>query len=129
MNKLFETGGDFITQDAINKFIFRLADIDEEIIKIYVKILKKNQNIPDGMYQIIAWICGEYGSKLSDKSKVLKIMNLLIQKAWNAFEFERTRAYILLALTRLHCSLDFVKHRELRSIMLDYRKSKHLEVQ
>ena len=81
MNKVFELGGDFISQDLINKFIFRLTDIDEEIIKIYVKILKKSQNIPDGMYQIIAWICGEYGSKLSDTTKVAKIMNILVQKA------------------------------------------------
>ena len=42
MNKVFELGGDFISQDLINKFIFRLTDIDEEIIKIYVKILKKS---------------------------------------------------------------------------------------
>ena len=80
------------------------------------------------MYQIIAWICGEYGSKLSDTTKVAKIMNILVQKAWESFEFERTRAFILLALTKLHCALDFAKNRELRSVFLDYRKSRHLDV-
>jgi hypothetical protein len=58
MNKLFEIGGDLITPDLSNKFIVSISDYEKEIegdkfrdstIKIYLKILKKNSNIPDSM--------------------------------------------------------------------------------
>ena len=73
MNKLFEIGGDLITSDLSNKFIMSISDFEKEIegekfrdstIKIYLKVLKKNYNIPDSMLQVIAWIMGEYGSLL-----------------------------------------------------------------
>ena len=58
MNKLYEIGGDLITPDLSNKFIQSISDYEREIdgekfrdstIKIYLKILKKNANIPDSM--------------------------------------------------------------------------------
>ena len=58
MNKLFEIGGDLITSDLSNKFIMSISDYEKEIegekfrdstIKIYLKVLKKNINIPDSM--------------------------------------------------------------------------------
>lgn len=58
MNKLYEIGGDLITPDLSNKFIQSISDYEKEIdgekfrdstIKIYLKILKKNPNIPDSM--------------------------------------------------------------------------------
>ncbi len=70
MNKLFEIGGDQITVELTNKFIFSISDYERQgdankfrdnTIKIYIKILKKNPNIPDPLMQVIAWILGEYG--------------------------------------------------------------------
>ena len=51
-------GGDLITSDLSNKFIQSISEYEKEIdgekfrdstIKIYMKILKKNLNIPDSM--------------------------------------------------------------------------------
>lgn len=73
MNKLYEMGGDLITNDLSNKFISSISDYEKEsegekfrdsTITIYLKILKKNTMIPDSMLQVIAWIMGEYGSTL-----------------------------------------------------------------
>ena len=84
MNKLYEIGGDLITPDLSNKFIQSISDYEREIdgekfrdstIKIYLKILKKNPNIPDSMLQVIAWIMGEYASNLSDTKKMNKIID------------------------------------------------------
>jgi len=64
-----------ITADLSNKFISSISEYEKEIdgekfrdatISIYLKILKKNPNIPDSMLQVIAWIMGEYGSTLPD---------------------------------------------------------------
>jgi len=88
MNKLFEIGGDQITVELTNKFIFSISEYEREsdsekfrdnTIKIYLKILKKNPNIPDSLMQVIAWILGEYGGgpNVKDASKVLKVLNLL----------------------------------------------------
>lgn len=58
MNKLYEIGGDLITADLSNKFIQSLSDYEKEIdgekfrdstISTYLKMLKKNPNIPDSM--------------------------------------------------------------------------------
>lgn len=58
MNRLYEMGGDLITSDLSNKFIQSISEYEKEIdgekfrdstIKIYMKILKKNLNIPDSM--------------------------------------------------------------------------------
>lgn len=58
MNRLFEMGGDLITSDLSNKFISCISEFEKETdgekfkdstIKIYLKILKKNPNIPDSM--------------------------------------------------------------------------------
>lgn len=70
MNKLFEIGGNEITGDLINKFIASISEYERDengdkfrdsTIKIYIKILKKNANIPDALMQVVAWILGEYG--------------------------------------------------------------------
>jgi hypothetical protein len=138
MNKLFEIGGDQITQALTNKFIWSISEYErdengekfrESTIKIYVKILKKNPNIPDALLQVIAWILGEYGTQLGDKTKIAKILNLLAQFSRGTFEYERTRAFILLALTKLHTALDFEPNDYVENIMDDYLSSRNLEVQ
>jgi hypothetical protein len=138
MNRLFEIGGDQIKEDLINKFIWSISEYErdengekfrESTIKIYVKILKKNPNIPDALLQVIAWILGEYGSQLNDASKLSKILNLLAQFTRGTYENERTRAFILLALTKLHCALNFNENNYVQNIMIDYLASRNLEVQ
>lgn len=79
--------------------------------------------------QVIAWILGEYASQMSDKEKVLKILNLLSTFVYGTFEHERTRASILLAITRLHAALDFVKNEYLERIMNDFLGSRVVEAQ
>lgn len=78
MNKVFELGGDLITQDLTNKFIFSLGEyykqedgenFRDSTIKIYLKVLKKNPNIPESLMQVIAWIMGEYGAEQDDMEK------------------------------------------------------------
>jgi hypothetical protein len=56
--------------------------------------------------QVIAWILGEYGSN-QPEAKVRQILNLLSQFSYGTFEDESTRASILLALIKLHSSLNF----------------------
>ena len=81
--------------------------------------------------QVIAWMLGEYGSinqNNTDEQKVTKTMNLLAQFAHGTFENERTRAGILLALTKMHSSLKFSPNEQLENIMNDYVSSKIIEV-
>jgi len=138
MNKLFEIGGDQITMQLTNKFIWSISEYERDengekfrdsTIKIYLKILKKNPNIPDALMQVIAWILGEYGSAHSDRTKIQAILNLLSQFSYGTFESERTRACILLALTRLHSALEFENNDYVQQIMDDYATSRFLEVQ
>jgi len=77
--------------------------------------------------QVIAWILGEYGSNSGDE-KARQIMNLLSQFSYGTFEDDRTRASILLALTKLHMALNFEPNEYIQQIMSDYRHSKNLEV-
>jgi len=58
MNRLFEIGGNQITNDLTNKFIASISEYERDengekfrdsTIKIYLKILKKNTNIPDAL--------------------------------------------------------------------------------
>jgi len=94
MNKLYEIGGDLITADLSNKFITTISEYEKEIdgekfrdvtIKIYLKILKKNSNIPDSLLQVIAWIMGEYGATLPDPKKQVKILEFLCDAAYRPF--------------------------------------------
>jgi AP-4 complex subunit epsilon-1 len=79
MNKVFELGGDLITQDLTNKFISMIGEYQKQedgekfrdsTIKIYLKVLKKNPNIPESLMQVIAWIMGEYGPDIPDQDKI-----------------------------------------------------------
>lgn len=78
--------------------------------------------------QVIAWILGEYGTN-SPETKVRIILNLLAQFSYGTFEHERTRAAILLALTKLHSSLNFEPNEYVQQVMTDYLHSRNLEVQ
>lgn len=129
MNRLYEMGGDLITADLSNKFIQSISEYEKEIdgekfrdstIKIYMKILKKNLNIPDSMMQVIAWIMGEYGASLPDQKKVLKILDLLSSAAYRTLEDETTRGYILSAITKLHASMNFCENEKVETVMNDY---------
>lgn len=88
MNKLFEIGGNEITGDLTNKFIASISEYErdengdkfkESTIKIYLKILKKNVNIPDALMQVIAWVLGEYGGgpKQRDQAKTITYLTLI----------------------------------------------------
>jgi hypothetical protein len=138
MNKLYEMGGDLITADLSNKFITSISDYEKEIdgekfrdatITIYLKILKKNSNIPDSLLQVIAWIMGEYGSTLPDAKKKIKILEYLCEVAYRPLEDEMTRGYILTAITKLHQAMDFVQNERIDFVMQDYETSKHVDVQ
>lgn len=129
MNKLYEMGGDLITPDLSNKFIQSISDYEKEIdgekfrdstIKIYLKILKKNPNIPDSMMQVIAWIMGEYAATLPSQKKINKILDNLCQAAYRTFEDENTRVYILNSITKLHASLEFPDNPFVESVMMEY---------
>lgn len=138
MNKLYEMGGDLITADLSNKFIQSISEYEKEIdgekfrestIKIYLKMIKKNPNIPDSMLQVVAWILGEYGAGLPDLEKKTKILNLLVQVAYRPLEDELTRGYIISAVTKLHQALGFPENPSVAGLMQDYSKSKHVDVQ
>lgn len=80
--------------------------------------------------QVIAWVLGEYGGGVGqDQAKVSKIMSLLAQFARGAYADDRTRAAILLALTKLHATLGFSENDQVESIMKDYSTSRMVEVQ
>ena len=120
-----------------NKFIGSISEYERaengekfraSTIKLYLKILKKNPNIPDALMQVIAWILGEYGAN-SEPAKVEQILNLLSQFSYGTFEDEKTRSCILLALTKLHCALNFKQNDYVQQIMNDYLLSRNLEVQ
>lgn len=66
---------------------------------------------------------------MSDKDKVLKILNLLSTFVYGTFEHERTRASILLAMTRLHAVLDFAKNEYVEASMNDFTSSRVVETQ
>ena len=79
MNKVFEMGGDLITQNITNQFItsvseyYKMEDGEEfreSTIKIYLKVLKRNPAIPESLMQVIAWIMGEYAADIPDREKV-----------------------------------------------------------
>lgn len=56
------------------------------------------------------------------------ILTLITQVAHGTFENERTRAAILLAMTKLHASLKFNTNEKVELAMNDYKCSKVLEV-
>ena len=137
MNKLYEIGGDLITSDLSNKFIQSISEYEKEIdgekfreatIKIYMKMLKKNPNIPDSMLQVVAWILGEYGCSLPDHEKKTKILSLLANVAHRPLEDELTRGYVLSAITKLHMAMNFQENPVVNEVMYDYSKSKHVDV-
>ena len=57
------------------------------------------------------------------------ILNLLAQFSYGTFEDEGTRASILLALTKLHSSLNFEANEYVSQVMGDYLYSRSLQVQ
>ena len=131
-------GGDLITADLSNKFISSICEYEKEIdgekfrdstIKIYLKILKKNPNIPDSMLQVISWIMGEYGARVTNQKKMLTIIENLCVAAYRNLEDELTRCYVLSAITKLHASLGFEENEKIEAVMYDYLQSKYIEVQ
>lgn len=138
MNKLYEMGGDLITPDLSNKFISSICEYEKEIdgekfrdstIRIYLKILKKNPNIPDSMLQVISWIMGEYGSKIPNQKKMIKIIDNLCIAAYRNLEEELTRSYVLNAITKLQAAQGFPENIQVEAVMSDYLHSKHIDVQ
>ena len=72
---------------------------------------------------------GEYGAKVQDQKKVLKIIDNLCEAAYRTFEDEITRGYILTAITKLHASMAFTDDKKVENVMNDYSQSKHIDVQ
>ena len=56
------------------------------------------------------------------------ILTLIAQVAHGTFEYERTRASILVAITKLHASIGFASSDKVEQVMNDYLHSKNLEV-
>ncbi len=138
MNRLFEIGGDLITADLSNKFISIISDFEKETdgekfrdstIKIYLKILKKNPNIPDSMMQVIAWIMGEYSGGLQKKEKVIKIVTLLCDAVHRSYEDDHTRCWILTALTKMHANMAFESNELIEKVIEEYSESKNIDAQ
>ena len=137
MNKVFELGGDLITQDLTNKFIqgiceyYKQEDGDmfrESTIKIYIKVLKKNPNIPESLMQIIAWIMGEYGPELSDAERIEQIIEELCIQSYIGYDNHQTISLIVSALCKLHLSQGFASNPKIEQVMKNYTESKHVTV-
>ena len=71
---------------------------------------------------------GEYGAKVSQREKMLKIIDHLCVAAYRPLEDELTRCYILSAITKLHASLGFEEIPKVETVMYDYLLSKSIEV-
>lgn len=72
---------------------------------------------------------GEYASTLNNQKKMNKIIEHLCLAGYRACEDENTRVYIINAITKLHGSLNFEENDNIRAVMTDYLKSKHVDVQ
>jgi len=138
MNKVFEMGGDLITQELTNKFIASVGDYQRQedgekfrdsTIKIYLKVLKKNPNIPESLMQIIAWIMGEYGPDVPDGDKIQQIIDELCVQVYTGYENQTTIKYIVSAISKLHLSTGFAPNAKIDAIMSNMVNSKHIDVQ
>jgi AP-4 complex subunit epsilon-1 len=137
MNKVFELGGDLITQIITNNFIASVNEyqkqedgeaFSESTIKIYLKVLKKNPSIPESLMQVIAWIMGEYGPDLNDQQKIAEIEKELCIQAYVGYENNQTVCMIISALLKLHLSKGFAPNPLIESVMRDFSNSKHISV-
>ena len=137
MNKLFELGGDLVTQDLTNKFIQSVGEYEKQedgekfrdsTIKIYLKVLKKNPNIPESLMQVIAWIMGEYGSDM-EQEKVEQIIEELCGQAYHGYENQHTIGLIISALSKLHLSQGYPHNPMVERVMTDFLSSRHIDVQ
>ena len=138
MNKVFEMGGDLITQHITNKFIQSVSEYQamedgeafrDATIKIYLKVLKKNPSIPESLMQVIAWIMGEYAADIPDQEKVQSIIEELCGQAIIGFESDITVGLIVSALGKLHLAQGYTPNPAIDRVMHDLCNSKHLNVQ
>lgn len=138
MNKVFEMGGDLITQNITNKFIASLCEYQkseegeafrESTIKIYLKVLKKNPSIAESLMQVIAWIMGEYASEIPDQEKVNQIIDELCNQVYIGYENHVTIGMIVSALGKLHLAQGFAPNPHIDMVMRDLSTSKHIGVQ
>ena len=138
MNKLFEMGGDLVSQDLTNKFIQSIGEYAKQedgetfrdsTIKIYLKVLKKNPNIPEALMQVIAWIMGEYGPDIPDTDKIEQIVEELCHQAYVGYESQQTIGLIVSALGKLHLASGFLNNSQIERVMSDFEASRHLDVQ
>ena len=137
MNKVFEMGGDLITQNLTNQFMSTLIEYQRQedgemfrdsTIKIYLKVLKKNPNIPESLMQVIAWIMGEYGPDIPDKEKIDSIIEELCNQTYLGYENPTTVGLIVSALGKLHLAQGFAANPNIDQVMKDYQDSKHINV-
>lgn len=138
MNKVFEMGGDLITQNITNKFIASLCEYQkseegeafrDSTIKIYLKVLKKNPSIAESLMQVIAWIMGEYAAEIPDQEKVNQIIDELCNQIYIGYENHVTVAMIVSALAKLHLAQGFAPNAHIATVMRDLSTSKHINVQ
>ena len=137
INRLFEMGGDMITDDLCNKFITKLREFEKETdaqkfrestIKIYLKILKKNSNVPDSMMRVISWIFGEYGPQHPDPVKKQKILTRLAESAYRGWEDYSTICWIISAISKVHLSLNFEENKKVEKVIRQFKSSKNLDI-
>jgi len=138
MNKVFEMGGDLITQNITNKFIASLCEYQkseegeafrDSTIKIYLKVLKKNPSIAESLMQVIAWIMGEYAAEIPDQEKVNQIIDELCNQIYIGYENHVTIGMIVSALAKLHLAQGFAPNAHIDAVMRDLSTSKHINVQ
>ena len=76
INKLFEIGGDLITQNISNNFIKLISEwemeadgekFQEYTLVLYVDILKQGTLMGDNLMNVIAWVLGEYAPSICIK--------------------------------------------------------------
>lgn len=101
----------------------------DSTIKIYLKVLKKNPNIPESLMQVIAWIMGEYGPDIPDQEKVESIIDEMCIQSYIGYENPITMGLIVSALAKLHLAQGFPSNPKVETVMHNFTQSKSINVQ
>lgn len=136
MNKLFELGSEYIPSSYVQNMLNIIAEgvndveMDEKIriycVETYVEMLEKNDNIPDKLLQVIAWILGEYGY-LSKKHQVSVLVEKLSEITERKIDDE-TKGWVLTAIMKLSANLGEIPKPALE-ILRNYLNSRNVNVQ
>lgn len=120
MNKMFLSASELIKLSSITSLIKLIDEWREDDLIIqftveeYLKLLQNNENVPDSLMKVAAWVIGEF----SDHTKVQSlnsIMDLLCKYLFKTFEDLTTKGWILTALQKLSKGVPSDQCRELIS--------------